>query len=302
MAAVSEGNEKYRLFIFPIPKGEGPAGQRKYFHSCGNRAAFCGIIKKIFSPIVTKENEMDLSLLPEMTKIALYVLAVFISNIVQALTGFAGMMLAMPPIMLLYGPDRAKALLTLLTWLVALRVLFRDWRFVNRKEIGKIVGSMFIGMILGMYLYRILDASFLVPLYGMIIVLVALKNMIFRKSTKPLPLVPGILILLGSGVIHGMFASGGALLVVYLLATFHDKDEFRANVSTIWAITDLPLFASDWAHGYYTAEFWQLFALGLLPLFFAAWLGNKLHDRINQKMFTRLTYVLLLCSGAMILI
>jgi len=245
---------------------------------------------------------MELALLPEMTKMALYVLAVFISNIVQALTGFAGMMLAMPPIMLLYGPDRAKALLTLLTWLVALRVLFRDWRFVNRKEIGKIVGSMFIGMILGMYLYRILDASFLVPLYGTIIVLVALKNMLLKKSTKPLPFALGIIILLGSGVIHGMFASGGALLVVYLLATFHDKDEFRANVSTIWAITDLPLFASDWVHGYYTAEFFHLFALGVVPLFFAAWLGNQLHDRINQKMFTRLTYVLLLCSGAMILV
>jgi len=245
---------------------------------------------------------MDLSLLPEMTKMALYVLAVFISNIVQALTGFAGVMLAMPPIMLLYGPDMAKALLCLLTWLVALRVLFRDWRFINWREIGKIVGTMLVGMAAGVYLYRQMDASFLIPLYGAIIVLVALKNMIFKKSTKPLPFILGMIILLGAGVIHGMFISGGALLVVYLLATFHDKDEFRANVSVIWAITDIPLFLSDWARGFYTPEFLHLFALGLVPLLFATWLGNRLHDRINQKMFTRLTYVLLLCSGAMILI
>ena len=35
--------------------------------------------------------------------------AVFISNIVQALTGFAGVMLSIPPTILLYGPDMAKA-------------------------------------------------------------------------------------------------------------------------------------------------------------------------------------------------
>ena len=34
--------------------------------------------------------------------------AVFISNIVQALTGFAGVMLSIPPTILLYGPDMAK--------------------------------------------------------------------------------------------------------------------------------------------------------------------------------------------------
>ena len=54
--------------------------------------------------------------------------------------------------------------------------------------------------------------------------------------------------------------------------------------------------------GLYNAQFLQLLALGVIPLVFAIWLGNKIHDMINQKMFNRLTYCLLLAAGSMILI
>ena len=40
---------------------------------------------------------MDLMVLPEFVKLALFMAAVFISNIVQALTGFAGVMISIPP-------------------------------------------------------------------------------------------------------------------------------------------------------------------------------------------------------------
>lgn len=59
---------------------------------------------------------MDLMMLPEFVKLALFMLAVFISNIVQALTGFAGVMLSIPPTILLYGPDMAKRSLMPSLW------------------------------------------------------------------------------------------------------------------------------------------------------------------------------------------
>ena len=59
---------------------------------------------------------MDLMMLPEFVKLALFMLAVFISNIVQALTGFAGVMLSIPPTILLYGPDMAKAVMPSAGW------------------------------------------------------------------------------------------------------------------------------------------------------------------------------------------
>lgn len=64
------------------------------------------------------------------------------------------------------------------------------------------------------------NPQILVPLYGAIIVGAALKSLIFKQSASALPNWIAIPVLLGAGVIHGMFASGGALLVVYLVAKF----------------------------------------------------------------------------------
>ena len=46
-----------------------------------------------------------------------------------------------------------------------------------------------------------------------------------------------ICILLAAGMIHGMFVSGGALLVVYATLVLKDKEEFRATVALIWVTT-----------------------------------------------------------------
>ncbi len=80
------------------------------------------------------------------------------------------------------------------------------------------------------------------------------------------------------------------------------EDSFRANVASVWSILNLVLMFNDYSKGLYNAQFLQLLALGVIPLVFAIWLGNKIHDMINQKMFNRLTYCLLLAAGSIILI
>ena len=245
---------------------------------------------------------MDLMMLPEFVKFALFMAAVFISNIVQALTGFAGVMLSIPPTILLYGPDMAKAVINVICWLVCALLMFQNRKYINPKELLRIVVFMLVGMAIGIHLYNVVNPHILVPLYCAIIVGVALKNLIFKQSASVLPNWIAIPVLLGAGIIHGMFASGGALLVVYLVATFRDKDSFRANVASVWTILNLVLMFNDYQKGLYNTEFFELLALGVIPLVIAIYLGNKIHDMINQKMFNRVTYCLLLAAGSMILI
>ena len=245
---------------------------------------------------------MDLMMLPEFVKFALFMAAVFISNIVQALTGFAGVMLSIPPTILLYGPDMAKAVINVICWLVCALLMFQNRKYINPKELLRIVVFMLVGMAIGIHLYNVVNPQILVPLYGAIIVGAALKSLIFKQSASALPNWIAIPVLLGAGVIHGMFASGGALLVVYLVATFRDKDSFRANVASVWTILNLVLMFNDYEKGLYNTEFFELLGLGVIPLVIAIYLGNKIHDMINQKMFNRVTYCLLLAAGSMILI
>ena len=234
--------------------------------------------------------------LPVFIKMGLFMAAVFISNIVQALTGFAGVMLSIPPTILLYGPDMAKAVINVICWLVCAYLMVKNREYINKKELGRITLFMLIGMAAGIYLYNIVDARILVPVYGLLIVGVALKNLLLKPSGASLPVWVAIPVLLGAGIIHGMFASGGALLVVYLASAF------RANVASVWTVLNLVLMFTDYEKGLYNTEFFELLGIGVIPLVIAVYLGNKIHSMINQQMFNRLTYGLLLVAGSMILV
>ncbi len=241
-------------------------------------------------------------MMPDFLKLALYMLIVFYSNVVQALTGFAGVMLSIPPLILLYGPDTAKGVINILSWLICLLIAWQNRQYTQWKQVRHIVLYMLAGMMLGIFLYRHIDASFLVPFYGLIIVCVALKNLFLKPQDRPLPEWIYTLVLFGAGIIHGMFVSGGALLVIYLAAKFKDKYLFRANVASVWCIVNLLLIGADFQKGIYTAQFFKMTALGLIPLALALWTGNKIHRRINQTAFRRVTYVLLLAAGSSILL
>ena len=124
----------------------------------------------------------------------------------------------------------------------------------------------------------------------------ALKNLLVKKETD-LPQAALYLVLLAAGVIHGMFVSGGALLVIYAVQVLKDKNEFRATVAPVWVVLNTFMMITQYRSGLFTTENVQLIAVSILPLFLATWLGGKLAQRLNQNVFLNLTYILLIISG-----
>ena len=235
-------------------------------------------------------------------KFVIFAAAIFVSNIVQALTGFAGVMLSIPPSMLLFGPDMAIAVINALCWGVSVVLAWRNRRYLNLKGVLTIVGFMLAGMAIGVKLYSLVSPQIIGPVYGGIIVAAALKNLLVKPSEKPMSHWLSAVILIGAGIIHGMFASGGALLVVYLAATYPNKSTFRANVAAVWSCLNLVLMFKDFEKGMFNAQAFHLMLIAIIPLLLAVYIGNKIHSRINQRMFNYSTYGLLLLSGAMILL
>jgi conserved domain protein len=98
-------------------------------------------------------------------------------------------------------------------------------------------------------------------------------------------------------VIHGMFVSGGALLVVYAAQVLKEKEEFRATLAPVWVVLNSILLVSQVRQGVFTEGNIRLILISIIPLFMATWLGKKLVKKVSQKVFLNLTYVLLLVSG-----
>ena len=87
-----------------------------------------------------------------MQKLLLFYLVIFLSNIIQCITGFAGTVLAMPFSLMLVGYATAKPILNLLGLAASVGVLVRHYKDVDKSEFFKIVVIMSIGIGGGMFL------------------------------------------------------------------------------------------------------------------------------------------------------
>lgn len=226
----------------------------------------------------------------------LFLFIVVIANVMEGISGFAGTMLAMPLSMILLGVQSAKSILNIVAIIVSSLIFFSTYKDINKKELLKIIIFMIIGMGVGMHLYSIFPASGLIKIYGILIILISLKGL-FVKREFSLSSFLLTMILLLAGIIHGMFLSGGALLIVYAVAVLKEKSVIRATITPVWIILNSYMLFQDLYSGYITPQVFKLTIFSIVPVIFAVMLGNYLHKKMDQKFFIKLTYFLLIISG-----
>ena len=252
----------------------------------------------------------------------LFFLILFGANLIQAITGFAGTLLAMPPSMQLLGVDEAKSVLAVLDQLSCLLIVLTGFRHINWKEFGKMAVLMVIGMFAGMKIFEVFPIHQLLTLYGVMILGIALwklfgQRLIQGRKTEPektseagllpernfsLRSLAMLCVILAAGVIHGMFVSGGALLVIYASSALKEKEEFRATMAMLWVTIGCYITGNQIKSGFFNSRVILLCAVGLIPLFVGIWAGTRLVKKIHQETFLKLTYVLLLISGVLAVI
>ena len=125
---------------------------------------------------------------------------------------------------------------------------------------------------------------------------------IFIKKEYTVPEWGLILVILGAGIIHGMFISGGPLLIIYAVKKLNTKESFRATLSPVWIVLNSYLMLNQVRQGTLVLSMLTLFVISIPVLLAGVIIGNKLCDTMRQKTFLMLSYVLLLISGVSLLI
>ncbi len=239
----------------------------------------------------------------------------FGANLLQAITGFAGTLISMPPTIKLIGVGEAKALLNAIAQISSLMIVCTGFKHINWKEFTRMFICMIIGMAAGIKIFEIFPLHQLLILYGIMIIAIAIKKLLFSRTntdkasynsktssehgSTSISKLFMLIILLTAGIIHGMFVSGGALLVVYAAAVLKDKEEFRATIAMIWLTTGCYMTGTQIMLGNFNTHVIMLLIVGIVPVFAGTLIGTKLVKKIPQEIFMKLTYILLLLSGAM---
>ncbi len=247
----------------------------------------------------------------------LFFVVVFVSNVIQCITGFAGTVLAMPFSIMLVGYNTAKPILNLLGIVVSVGVVTINFRALNKKEFFRIIGFMLVGMVGGFLIvhYFSVSPAILYKLLGVIVIgFMGLgcyhsfskkykeKQEKAMKENRQKTSVWSFAVLAIAGIVHGMFSCGGPLMVVYASEHLKGRDEFRVTVSATWCVLNSIILFSDVRAGCFHSKTLVLTGISVAILFAALFIGNLIFRHMNKRWFMIITYVLMGISGVSLLI
>jgi hypothetical protein len=191
--------------------------------------------------------------------------------------------------------------------LVNLFIVTRHHRFIQQSLMfRKILPAMGFGLILGIVIFHLFQGSILKKLFGLLVILLAgrellrlfrheIRHNIFSDLTSSIYIV-------GAGLIHGMYASGGPLLIYTLGKLNLTKSAFRSTLGAVWLIFSVILTASYIFGGIFTMDslkyIGMLFPIIITGICFGEWL----HHHINEDTFKIIVFAVLLLAGVAIVI
>lgn len=234
----------------------------------------------------------------------------FAAYAVQTVTGFGSMLLAVT-----FGAHLLpiRDLVTLAVPVSLLQTGYivarhRDgirWRLLGLR----VLPLMGLGMAGGYLLGRDLTGNWLKMAFGAMVLILAARELYLLWRTRkdatagarPIPQGASVAAMLGAGVVHGIYATGGPLLVYAIGREGLPKREFRSTLSAVWIVLNLVLVAGFAAEGRYS----ESNAIDLLVLVPAVPLGlivgEVLHHRVPERPFKIAVFTLLVAAAVSLL-
>jgi uncharacterized membrane protein YfcA len=244
-----------------------------------------------------RETPLDLAFA---TLFAIVVLA----NTAEAVTGFGGTIIVVTLAAHLYGIGFLVPTILPINLAISVYLIARYHARVDRKELlRRILPLTGLGLPIGYALFRVLGTEWLRRGYGAFVFAVALVQLALTLRAKDGPRGPrpgpatAAAFLVSGGIIHGLYASGGPLVVLYASRAIRDKGAFRSTLSALWLVVNTVLVAVHVAGGSINAATAKASVYLLPSLVLGIALGEFLHDRIDERRFRLVVFALLVVAG-----
>ncbi|WP_332448095.1 sulfite exporter TauE/SafE family protein [Sphaerochaeta sp.] len=236
-------------------------------------------------------------------------LVVLITHTLEAITGFGCTVLGIPFVSALLGVKTAVKTMTVLAWLLALYFVVTKFKYIDFKQYGIIAFFMLLGMPIGMYLFRAQQNDSLFMFLAWFIVVVSVVQLV-RISTQtgepPLlkgkAVIPYYILLFIGGIVHGVFSSGGPLVVLYASRTLRDKSTFRSTLCLLWTTLNTIIISTYLIEGSFKADVAKTTGIMIPFVLLGIYLGEKVHNKVDSKRFSLLVFAMLLATGIFMLV
>ena len=227
---------------------------------------------------------------------------VLLAYTVEAVTGFGSIVIALS-IAALFLP--IPELMPVLVPLNIFQSGYLTWRYRRRIHLptlfGLILPLMAAGTLIGYLLRPALEGPLLKTLFGLLVLWFATRELWRMRRGGATSHGPAVTrgLMLAAGASHGLFASGGPLLVYALAGTRLDKAALRATLIAVWLSLNGLLSVIFLFDGSLVPALPRL--VTYLPVVLVGLVaGEWLHHRVDERLFRQLVFALLAVTGVLL--
>jgi uncharacterized membrane protein YfcA len=223
---------------------------------------------------------------------------------IYVLLGFGAGLVAVGALAVLLPDLRDGVVLLLLVNLPAeVFVVWTSRRDVRWRGVAALMIGIAVGIPVGAWTLGLADTGALLTALGVVLVIVGSGFLLVPRTCVvrwPAWVVGPVG--LSSGLLTGLFGTGGPPLVLYYQLSGTDKSVFRGNLMAIFMMMTLVRVPSYAGLGLITPERIWSGVLVLPAVVLGAWIGNRVHLSLDEAIFRRLVAGALVVLGVLQLI
>ena len=181
-------------------------------------------------------------------------------------------------------------------------VLCKSWKNISWRGIIAIISGVAGGTVVGTMVLRFGEPDIILTILGLFLIVSGLIFLFMESDIVihwPVWCAPLIGIL--SGLLSGMFGTGGPPLIFYYQLSGMKKHAFRGQLMTIFFLMALVRFTTYSFSGLITTTRF-ISAIYVFPaILLGIWLGNSIHIQISEKRFRKMISIALFIIGVILL-
>lgn len=178
------------------------------------------------------------------------------------------------------------------TWLLVRGRSAISWQLLG-KQVAPAVG---VGAAIGLALFHLPAKQLLSLVFGVFVIGLATLQLA-RPVDRPLGKITSTGLLGLGGIAHGLFGTGGPMIVYVVRRSLQDKRAFRATLAVLWLVLNTALLVNFASSGLYDRTVGKAGAVIALAIVPGLAIGERVHHKLDASRFERIVWIVLLLAG-----
>ncbi len=240
---------------------------------------------------------------PSWLELAALIPIAFLGALLYGITGFGSALITIPLATHVVSLPFALAIYAVVDWLTSIRVGIENRRLIVKGEWLRISSTIVIGSTLGMTALFHLPRHGTMIALGIFIIAYSLYALSIRGEGRTVGQRWAYLAGAGGGLSGTLFGAGGPPYAIYLSHRPLTKEQYRATMSATSVVSiTIRVIAYAVTGLLLDRTVWIMAALSIPAAMAGLFVGTRIFHRINRATLARAIAVLLLVTGAMLIV